>query len=177
MIRLTTLLLLAPALAGCCVFNDDNHFEGEGELIVRECWPFQNYTVELGSWQPGETASVRRTFSGLPEMDWVAGFAVANPDRLSCADLEESALSEAVIELTLKQDGLILFTERGPLRDWVWTWGGSGEGQELCHVYTRETYFTATHSARYELLLEADPAGPPAPELLLHVKTFAVYTP
>ena len=178
--RLSVLLpfgLAACALAGCCVFNDDNHFRGQGELTVSECWPFQNYVVKLGSWRTGETAVVRRTFTGLPEMNWVAGFAVDNPDRLSCEALRESAIGDVVVDLTLTRDGQPLLGERAPLRDWIWTWGGSGEGQERCDVYSRKTYFTATHSERYECLAEVDSRGHTAPTLFPWVKTYAVYTP
>ena len=125
--------------------------------------------------QPGETRSWR--FSGAPELRSSAGFTLESRSGLTCPQLEASSLSDTSVLLELRdQSGTVIAKNSGPLRDWVWSYGGGGETG--CNMYGMSLFFDPVEASSYVLLFQVDGAWPEDVALdYVYFGSFVSYSP
>jgi hypothetical protein len=177
-VRVATLVLSSLVLGGCCILNGDNRFQGDGQLRNRGCWPFENYTLDLGPMDLSVNGGRVFQFSGLPRLEWVVGFSIPRmPSDPPCPDIQNEPWTIATTEVALVQaDGRSIFSETKPLRDWTWTYHG-GPDEAECRVYSRASYFEPGLSTRYRLVYRV--VHPVGHSRIVHgdLRTTAIYTP
>ena len=172
--RLALTAALLSLSLGCC---PGRSYSGPGE-VQRHCWPFVNFEVlfDVQSMAPGDSKSW--DFRRFPELDSVTGFTVSSRSGLPCAQLEKNAsLSDASVLLELRRrDGSVVVTKSGPLRDWVWSYGGGGG--ETCEVYDDSLFFSPSSADDYRLVFVTDGAWPPDAALDdVYIGSYATYSP
>ena len=122
------------------------------------------FVLDLGAVDLKEDATQVHLLKGLPEVEFVCYLRVDHPLPTlgKPKDLEAENL---VIEMSLEdENGTKAFSEKAPLKNWVWS-GSVGAPQS--DLYTHKTIFTAEKDKSYRLSLKIRKGNPDAPQAQL----------
>jgi hypothetical protein len=122
------------------------------------------FVLDLGEVDLKKDATQVHQLKGLPEVEFVCYLRVdhplptlGNPKNFEAGDL--------VVEMTLEDENRSeVFSEKAPLKNWVWS-GSVGATQS--DLYTRKTIFTPKKGKSYRLSLKIREGNPNAPQAKL----------
>jgi len=132
------------------------------------------FVLDLGEVDLKKNATQVYRLKGLPEVEFVCYLRVDHPlptlgkPKNFVTRHELSNLSKAgdlVVEMTLEdENGTKAFSEKAPLKNWIWS-GSVGAPQS--DLYTHKTIFTPEKDKSYRLSLKIREGNPDAPQAQL----------
>jgi hypothetical protein len=156
---------------------------GEGRIASEACWPFTNYSVAFAPISSGSIQSRKYLIRALPDMDSVVGLRVTTPKPLYCEQFKRTSAAKAVVALRLvSSTGQDVVQHRGPLSDWVWSYGGPPNPPrpwepDECFLYSRSLYFDPRTLRDLTLEVTVEQQGASPIEMTPMVESYAVYAP
>ena len=145
--RLCALVGMAIALftLGC---DSVAQYSGDGKLVDNgPTAATDRYVLDLGSVSLRKPSSTTFKLKNLPKENFVVGLELR---AAKGSKLDQSTIT-AVIEVSLKQNGIPLITREAQLSEWTWSVPAAGN---QAFVYGRErpsTYFDSVPGKDYEL--------------------------
>ena len=124
------------------------------------------FVLDLGEVDLKEDATQVHRLKGLPEVEFVCYLRVDHP-LPALGKPKNFGAADSVVEMTLEdENGTKVYSEKAPLKDWIWS-GSVGAPQS--DLYTHKTVFTPEKDKSYRLSLKIREGKPDAPlaQLLL----------
>ena len=122
------------------------------------------FVLDLGEVDLKEDATQVHQLKGLPEVEFVCYLRVDHP-LPTLGKPKNLGAGDLVVEMTLEdENGTKVFTEKAPLKNWVWS-GSVGAPQS--DLYTPKTIFTPEKDKSYRLSLKIREGNPDAPQAQL----------
>ena len=122
------------------------------------------FVLDLGAVDLKEAAAQVHQLKGLPEVEFVCYLRVDHP-LPTLGRPKNFEAGDLVVEMTLEdENGTKAFSEKAPLKNWVWS-GSVGAPQS--DLYTHKTIFTAEKDKSYRLSLKIRKGNPDAPQAQL----------
>ena len=122
------------------------------------------FVLDLGAVDLKKDATQVHQLKGLPEVEFVCYLRVDHP-LPTLGKPKNFEADDLVVEMTLEdENGTKLFSEKAPLKNWVWS-GSVGAPQS--DLYTHKTMFTPKKGKPYRLSLKILNGNPDAPQAQL----------
>ena len=122
------------------------------------------FVLDLGAVDLKKDATQVHQLKGLPEVEFVCYLRVDHP-LPTLGQPKNFGAGDLVVEMTLEDENRTeVFSEKAPLKNWVWS-GSVGAPQS--DLYTRKTIFTPNKAKPYRLSLKILNGNPDAPQAQL----------
>ena len=122
------------------------------------------FVLDLGDVDLTEASVSKFELKGLPEVEFVCYLRVDHP-LPTLGKPKNFEAGDLVVEMTLEdENGTEVFSEKAPLKNWVWS-GSVGAPQS--DLYTHKTIFTPEKDKSYRLSLKIREGKPDAPQAQL----------
>jgi hypothetical protein len=122
------------------------------------------FVLDLGAVDLKKDATQVHQLKGLPEVEFVCYLRVDHP-LPTLGKPKNFEAGDLVVEMTLEDENRTeVFSEKAPLKNWVWS-GSVGATQS--DLYTRKTIFTPKKGKSYRLSLKIREGNPDAPQAKL----------
>ena len=122
------------------------------------------FVLDLGAVDLTEASVSKFELKGLPEVKFVCYLRVDHP-LPTLGKPKNFGAGDLVVEMTLDdENGTKVFSEKAPLKNWVWS-GSVGAPQS--DLYTHKTIFTPKKGKSYQLSLKIRDGNPDAPQAQL----------
>ena len=119
------------------------------------------FVLDLGAVDLTEAGVSKFELKGLPEVKFVCYLRVDHP-LPTLGKPKNFGAGDLVVEMTLEdENGTKVFSEKAPLKNWVWS-GSVGAPQS--DLYTYKTVFTPKKGNHYRLSLKIRAGNPDAPQ-------------
>jgi hypothetical protein len=119
------------------------------------------FVLDLGAVDLKEDATQVHQLKGLPEVEFVCYLRVDHP-LPTLGKPKNFGSGDLVVEMTLEdENGTKAFSEKAPLKNWVWS-GSVGAPQS--DLYTHKTIFTPEKGKIYRLSLKIAEGNADAPQ-------------
>ena len=119
------------------------------------------FVLDLGEVDLKKNATQIHKLKGLPEVEFVCYLRVDHPLPTFPPPKNVEA-GDLVVEMTLEdENGEEVFSEKAPLKNWVWS---GSVGASKSDIYTRKTIFTPETGKSYRLSLKIAEGNPNAPQ-------------
>ena len=144
---------------------DDLNYTGDGNLTdYGRKAGILRFVLDLGEVDlQGDAAQVYQ-LKGLPEVEFVCYLRIDHP-LPTIGSPKNFEAGNLVVEMTLEdENGTKVFSEKAPLKSWVWS-GSVGAPQS--DLYTRKTVFTPEKGKSYRISLKIAEGNPNAPQTQL----------
>ena len=144
---------------------DDLNYTGDGNLTdYGRKAGILRFVLDLGEVDlKGDAAQVYQ-LKGLPEVEFVCYLRIDHP-LPTIGSPKNFEAENLVVEMTLEdENGTKVFSEKAPLKNWVWS-GSVGAPQS--DLYTRKTIFTPEKGKSYRISLKIAEGNPNAPQTQL----------
>ena len=173
-------LALSTLLCGCIkqfIPNDDVarfgtdrkfpdlNYTGDGNLTdYGRKAGILRFVLDLGAVDLKKGNLRKFELKGLPEVEFVCYLRVDHP-LPTIGSPKNFEAGDLVVEMTLEdENGTKVFSEKAPLKSWVWS-GSVGAPQS--DLYTRKTIFTPEKGKSYRISLKIAEGNPNAPQTQL----------
>ena len=122
------------------------------------------FVLDLGEVDLKRDATQVHQLKGLPEVEFVCYLRVDHP-LPTLGKPKNFGAADLVVEMTLEdENGTKVFSEKSPLKNWIWS-GSVGATQS--DLYTHKTVFTPKKGKPYRLSLKNRDGNPKAPQAQL----------
>ena len=122
------------------------------------------FVLDLGAVDLKKENLRKFELTGLPEVEFVCYLRVDHP-LPTIGSPKNFEAGDLVVEMTLDdENGTKVFSEKAPLKSWVWS-GSVGAPQS--DLYTRKTIFTPEKGKSYRISLKIAEGNPNAPQTQL----------
>jgi hypothetical protein len=122
------------------------------------------FVLDLGAVDLTEASVSKFELKGLPEVEFVCYLRVDHP-LPTLGQPKDFEAGDLVVEMFLEDEkGTKVFSEKAPLKNWVWS-GSVGAPQS--DLYTHKTIFTPKKGKPYRLSLKIRDGNPDAPQAQL----------
>ena len=122
------------------------------------------FVLDLGEVDLTQASVNKFELKGLPEVEFVCYLRVDHP-LPTLGKPKNFEASDSVVEMTLEdENGTKVFSEKAPLKNWIWS-GSVGAPQS--DLYTHKTIFTPETDKSYRLSLKIREGKPDAPQAQL----------
>ena len=122
------------------------------------------FVLDLGEVDLKEDATQVHRLKGLPEVEFVCYLRVDYP-LPALGKPKNFGAADSVVEMTLEdENGTKVYSEKAPLKDWIWS-GSVGAPQS--DLYIHKTVFTPEKDKSYRLSLKIREGKPDAPQAQL----------
>lgn len=122
------------------------------------------FVLDLGEVDLKKDATQVHQLKGLPEVEFVCYLRVDHP-LPTLGRPKNFKAGDLVVEMTLEdENGTKAFSEKAPLKNWIWS-GSVGAAQS--DLYTRKTIFTPEKDKSFRLSLKIREGNPDAPQAQL----------
>ena len=119
------------------------------------------FVLDLGEVDLKKDATQVHQLKGLPEVEFVCYLRVDHP-LPTLGKPKNFGAGDLVVEMTLEdENGEEVFSEKAPLKNWVWS-GSVGAPQS--DLYTRKTIFTPEKGKSYRISLKISEGNLQAPK-------------
>ena len=119
------------------------------------------FVLDLGEVDLKEDATQVHQLKGLPEVKFVCYLRVDHP-LPTLGKPKNFGAADSVVEMSLEdENGTQVFSEKAPLKNWIWS-GSVGAAQS--DLYTYKTVFTAKKGNHYRLSLKIREGNSDAPQ-------------
>jgi len=145
----------------------DLNYTGDGNFTDygRKAGIFR-FVLDLGAVDLKKDATQVHQLKGLPEVEFVCYLRVDHP-LPTLGKPKNFEAADSVVEMTLEdENGTKVFSEKAPLKNWIWS-GSVGAPQS--DLYTRKTIFTPEKGKSYRISLKISEGNlqPPKAKFLL----------
>jgi hypothetical protein len=122
------------------------------------------FVLDLGAVDLKVDAAQVYQLKGLPDVEFVCYLRIDHP-LPTIGSPKNFEAGDLVVEMTLEdENGTKVFSEKAPLKSWVWS-GSVGAPQS--DLYTRKTIFTPEKGKSYRISLKIAEGNPNAPQTQL----------
>jgi hypothetical protein len=122
------------------------------------------FVLDLGEVDLKKDATQVHQLKGLPEVEFVCYLRVDHP-LPTLGKPKNFGAGDLVVEMSLEdENGTEVFSEKTPLKNWIWS-GSVGAPQS--DLYTRKTLFTPKKGKSYRLSVKIAEDNPDAPQARL----------
>jgi hypothetical protein len=122
------------------------------------------FVLDLGEVDLKEDGTQVNRLKGLPGVEFVCYLRVDHP-LPALGKPKNFGAADSVVEMTLEdENGTKVFSEKAPLKNWIWS-GSVGASQS--DLYTLKTVFTPEKDTTYRLSLKIREGKPDAPQAKL----------
>jgi hypothetical protein len=122
------------------------------------------FVLDLGEVDLKEDGTQVNRLKGLPGVEFVCYLRVDHP-LPAIGKPKNFGAADSVVEMTLEdENGTKVFSEKAPLKNWIWS-GSVGASQS--DLYTLKTVFTPEKDTTYRLSLKIREGKPDAPQAKL----------
>ena len=119
------------------------------------------FVLDLGEVDLQKDATQVHQLKGLPEVEFVCYLRVDHP-LPTLGRPQNFGAADSVVEMTLEdENGTKAFSEKAPLKNWIWS-GSVGAPQS--DLYTRKTIFTPEKGKSYRISLKISEGNLQAPK-------------
>ena len=122
------------------------------------------FVLDLGDVDLTESSVSKFELKGLPEVEFVCYLRVDHP-LPTLGKPKNFGAADSVVEMSLEdENGTQVFSEKAPLKNWIWS-GSVGAPQS--DLYTYKTIFTPEKDKSYRLSLKIREGKPNSPQAQL----------
>ena len=143
----------------------DLYYTGDGNFTDygRKAGIFR-FVLDLGDVDLTEASVSKFELKGLPEVEFVCYLRVDHP-LPTLGKPKNFGAADSVVEMSLEdENGTQVFSEKAPLKNWIWS-GSVGAPQS--DLYTYKTVFTPKKGNHYRFSLKIREGNPDAPQAQL----------